>query len=93
LPHLAAAAAVAGPALIVVGCLMVSTVRFINWENIQEAFPAFVTIAVMPFTYSISNGLLAGIAATFALWVLDIGSALLQSVLKRSDPDIKPPGM
>ena len=70
---------------------MVSTARFINWENIREAFPAFVTIAIMPFTYSISNGLLAGITATFALWVLEIGSALLRSLLNRNKPDSKPP--
>lgn len=70
---------------------MVSTARFINWENIKEAFPAFVTIAVMPFTYSISNGLLAGISATFALWILDIGSELLQSVIYRNKPGRKTP--
>lgn len=85
----------AGPALIVVGCLMVSTARFIDFENIQEAFPAFVTMAIMPFTFSISNGLLAGLAATFALWVLDmssIGRELLQSLVHRSDPGRKKPG-
>jgi xanthine/uracil/vitamin C permease (AzgA family) len=71
---------------------MVSTARFINFENIKEAFPAFVTMAIMPFTFSISNGLLAGLAATFALWVLDIGRELLASLVHRADPGRKTPG-
>lgn len=63
---------------------MVSNARFINWENIEEAFPAFITIALMPLTYSISNGLLAGLAATFALWLLETATEVVKAVLGKS---------
>jgi AGZA family xanthine/uracil permease-like MFS transporter len=54
------------PALVVVGYLMVSQVGKIDWNDIGIAIPAFLTIALMPFTYSIANGLGAGFI-TFAL--------------------------
>nr|MBP7578867.1 NCS2 family permease [Candidatus Obscuribacter sp.] len=50
-----------GPALICVGLLMVGSVRQIDVEDATEAFPAFTTIAMMAFTYSIANGLTAGL--------------------------------
>lgn len=49
------------PALIVVGVLMMGSVRHIDWEDFGLALPAFLTIALMPFTYSIANGISAGI--------------------------------
>lgn len=49
------------PALIVVGALMMQAARHIEWSNMADAIPAFVTIAAMPFTYSIANGIVAGI--------------------------------
>jgi AGZA family xanthine/uracil permease-like MFS transporter len=53
----------AAPALIVVGFLLMSQVRHIDWEKYEIAIPAFLTIAVMPFTYSITNGIGAGFVA------------------------------
>ncbi|MET9485157.1 NCS2 family permease [Streptomyces sp. NPDC006638] len=53
----------AAPALIVVGFLLMSQVRHIDWEKYEIAVPAFLTIAVMPFTYSITNGIGAGFLA------------------------------
>ncbi|MGW7692613.1 NCS2 family permease [Streptomyces asiaticus] len=50
----------AAPALIAVGFLLMSQVRSIDWERIDIAVPAFLTIALMPFSYSISNGIGAG---------------------------------
>ncbi|MFJ4919078.1 NCS2 family permease [Streptomyces sp. NPDC088725] len=50
----------AAPALVVVGFLLMSQVRHIDWEAYEIAIPAFLTIAVMPFTYSITNGIGAG---------------------------------
>lgn len=50
----------AAPALVVVGFLMMTTVREIPWEDREVAIPAFLTIALMPFTYSITNGIGAG---------------------------------
>jgi AGZA family xanthine/uracil permease-like MFS transporter len=48
------------PALITVGILMMSAVRHIEWDNLSVSIPAFLTIIVMPLTYSISNGLAVG---------------------------------
>jgi AGZA family xanthine/uracil permease-like MFS transporter len=49
------------PALIIVGVLMMGSVVHINFEDFSEALPAFFTIAVMPFSYSIANGIASGI--------------------------------
>ena len=53
--------AATAPALIIVGVLMMSSVRHIDWEDFGIAMPAFLTIALMPFTYSIANGISIGI--------------------------------
>jgi len=53
----------ASPALIAVGFLMMTQVRHIDWNRYDLAVPAFLTIVVMPFTYSISNGIGAGFIA------------------------------
>jgi len=50
----------AAPALVVVGALMVRQVRDIDFTDFSVALPAFLTIVVMPFTYSIANGIGAG---------------------------------
>lgn len=50
----------AAPALVFVGFLMMSQVVHVNWEDPEEGIPAFLTIALMPFTYSITNGIGAG---------------------------------
>jgi AGZA family xanthine/uracil permease-like MFS transporter len=49
------------PALIIVGVLMMGAVTKINFDDFTEAMPAFFTIAIMPFSYSIANGIAAGI--------------------------------
>ncbi|GGC96091.1 MFS transporter [Tersicoccus solisilvae] len=48
------------PALVVVGFMMASQVGRIDWTDVGIALPAFLTFALMPFTYSIANGLGAG---------------------------------
>ncbi|AFM41038.1 permease [Desulfosporosinus acidiphilus SJ4] len=48
------------PVLIIVGVLMMSEVVHINFEDFTEAFPAFITIVMMPLTYSIAQGLAFG---------------------------------
>lgn len=50
----------ATPALVVVGFLMMQQVTGIDWEDMEIAIPAFLTIVLMPFTYSISVGIGAG---------------------------------
>ncbi|MFB8002566.1 NCS2 family permease [Nocardia sp. NPDC056000] len=51
----------AAPALVLVGALMMTQARKIDWTDLEIAVPAFVTIALMPFTYSITNGVGAGL--------------------------------
>ncbi|KAF8936481.1 xanthine/uracil permease family protein-like protein [Dissophora ornata] len=56
-----------GPALIVVGSMMVKSVRSINWDYVGDAIPAFLTIALMPLSYSIAYGLIAGVGSYAAI--------------------------
>lgn len=49
--------AVTAPALIIVGFFMMNGLRDINWQDIEEAFPAFLVVAAMPLTYSIATGI------------------------------------
>jgi len=53
-------AVVTAPALIIVGYLMCGALRKIEWSEPTEALPAFLTVILMPATYSISGGLAAG---------------------------------
>jgi AGZA family xanthine/uracil permease-like MFS transporter len=53
----------ATPALVLVGFLMMQQVRNIAWDDLEIAIPAFLTIVLMPFTYSISVGIGAGFIA------------------------------
>ncbi|MBA4602218.1 NCS2 family permease [Thermoactinomyces mirandus] len=53
-------AAITAPALIVVGSLMMSQVSSIKWDEIDEAFPAFIVILSMPLTSSIATGIALG---------------------------------
>jgi len=50
----------ATPALVIVGFLMMTQIKSIDWEDLGIAIPAFLTIILMPFTYSISVGIGAG---------------------------------
>jgi len=54
-------AAATAPALILVGLFMLSNMKHVNFDDYALYIPAFVTLIVMPFTYSISNGIGAGI--------------------------------
>jgi AGZA family xanthine/uracil permease-like MFS transporter len=49
--------AATAPALIIVGVLMLAVVKNIDWHNFEDAFPAFMTIAIMPLAYSIAEGI------------------------------------
>ena len=51
------------PALVLVGFLMMQQVGDIDWRDIEVALPAFLTIVLMPFTYSITVGIGAGFLA------------------------------
>jgi AGZA family xanthine/uracil permease-like MFS transporter len=58
------------PALIIVGFYMMAIVRQIPWDDYEEAIPAFVTMLVMPFTWSITNGIGAGFLTYAAIKLL-----------------------
>jgi adenine/guanine/hypoxanthine permease len=58
------------PALIIVGFLMMSVARDIPFERIEEGLPAFVTMMLMPFTTSITNGIAAGFLLYTAIQLL-----------------------
>ena len=53
-------AAATAPALIIIGLFMMGSVAEIDFNEISEGLPAFVTIIFMPFTYSIANGIIFG---------------------------------
>lgn len=67
-----------GCVLILVGSMMVSAVTEINWRYLGDAVPAFLTICLMPFTYSIADGLIAGICSYMLIntvvWLVKIAS-------------------
>ena len=48
------------PALILVGAIMLRSIREVNWEDVTEYVPAFLTLVVIPMTYSISAGIAIG---------------------------------
>lgn len=49
------------PALIIVGVLMMSTISKVDFNDLTEGIPAFFTITMMPFSYSIANGVASGV--------------------------------
>ncbi|AWB85969.1 NCS2 family permease [Mycetocola zhujimingii] len=57
---------VASAALVLVGAMMMLQIKDIAWSDFSVIFPVFLTIAIMPFTFSIANGIGAG----FIAWVV-----------------------
>ena len=64
-----------GPALIIVGAMMMSGLTKIDWKNYGEAVPAFLTVVLMPLTYSIAYGIIGGIGSYIVIngadWVIE----------------------
>lgn len=52
--------AATAPALIIIGALMIKNVANIHWGDLEEAIPCFLTVAMMPFAYSVSAGIAFG---------------------------------
>lgn len=67
-----------GCVLVLVGSMMVKAVTEVNWRYIGDAVPAFLTIVLMPFTYSIANGLIGGVCSYILLnttvWLVEKAS-------------------
>jgi AGZA family xanthine/uracil permease-like MFS transporter len=86
-----------GPALIVVGAMMMRGLVKINWEDYQESIPAFVTIALMPLTYSIAYGIIAGLFTWVVIKLADMAlDAIFQKVESKDEPQsyyVGQPGM
>lgn len=64
----------AAPVLVIVGVMMAGQLKEIDWTRMEIAIPAFLTIVVMPFTYSIANGIGVGFIS-FALMSAFAGKA------------------
>lgn len=81
-----------GCTLVIVGALMAKSAADINWRYYGDAIPAFLTIAIMPFTYSIAYGLIAGILSYILLngitWTLEkvSGGRIVPPNKDESDP-------
>lgn len=69
-----------GPPLILVGVMMMRCVVEIKWDDMREAIPAFVTIILMPLTYSIAYGLIGGIGTYGMLHVGEWGKKLVKKI-------------
>jgi AGZA family xanthine/uracil permease-like MFS transporter len=74
-----------GCTLVIVGSLMAQSAKDINWRYMGDAIPAFLTMAVMPFTYSIAYGLIAGICSYILI------NTLVYVIEKASGGRIVPP--
>ncbi len=62
--------AATAPALILVGALMMDSVRHIDWDDLSDSVPAFLTIIAMPLTFSIANGVSLGVISCCAIKLL-----------------------
>jgi AGZA family xanthine/uracil permease-like MFS transporter len=71
----------ATPALVIVGFLMMQQVRGISWDDLEIAIPAFLTIVLMPFTYSITVGIGAGLVVYTLIKVVRGKSAAIHPLL------------
>jgi len=87
-----------GGALVIVGSLMIRNVREINWDYIGDAVPAFLTIIIIPLTYNIAYGVIAGIISFILLngipWVLRkvSGDRIVPPTYDLAEPWVIPPG-
>lgn len=62
--------AATAPALIMVGAMMMTPIKNINFDDFTESIPVFLTIVMMPLTYSISEGILFGVLSYVILKIL-----------------------
>ncbi|KAJ7117933.1 permease family-domain-containing protein [Mycena crocata] len=87
-----------GGALIIVGSLMMRNVRDINWDYIGDAVPAFLTIIIIPLTYNIAYGVIAGILSFLLLngipWIITrvTGGRIVPPNSEMSEEWVIPPG-
>ena len=73
--------AVTAPALIIVGSLMCSSLKEIEWERAEIAIPSFLTILLMPLTYSIGEGIACGFLTYVILMIFKGKANMVHQVL------------
>ncbi|CAA0828939.1 Adenine/guanine permease AZG1 [Striga hermonthica] len=71
-----------GPPLVAVGVMMMRATGDVEWGDMREAIPAFLTMLLMPLTYSIAYGLIAGIGSYVVLNAWDWAQGLLKLIAK-----------
>ncbi|KAJ7350272.1 permease family-domain-containing protein [Mycena albidolilacea] len=87
-----------GGALIIVGSLMIRNVRDINWDYIGDAVPAFLTLIIIPLSYNIAYGVIAGILSYLLLngvpWIITrlTGGRIVPPNIEMSEEWVIPPG-
>jgi len=87
-----------GGALVIVGSLMIRNVREINWDYIGDAVPAFLTIIIIPLTYNIAYGVIAGVLSYVLLNGIPLvlkkisGGRILPPNYEASEEWVIPPG-
>ncbi|WWD18261.1 hypothetical protein CI109_102711 [Kwoniella shandongensis] len=74
-----------GSVLIIVGSMMMSSAVDINWDFYGDSIPAFVCLALIPFTYNISYGIIAGLCIFIVMHNLPL-------LLSKISPRLLPPG-
>lgn len=80
--------AAASSALVYVGCIMLKGAKNLKLDSIKEVVPAFLTIALMPLTYSITNGIGFGILAYVAI---ELATYVIQLIASKFNSDIEAP--
>ncbi|XP_074565601.1 adenine/guanine permease AZG2-like [Curcuma longa] len=79
-----------GPSLVLVGAMMIAVAREVDWAEAKEAVPAFLTMILMPLTYSIAYGIIAGIGTHIVLHLFDYITAVYRwagNTKKKTDSD------
>ena len=76
-----------GPILVIVGASMLTTIEGFDWgsSNIEEALPAFITLMLIPLTFNIAYGIIAG---TF-FWIIIQILLMPVRLVKKEDPFVK----
>lgn len=74
-------AAATTPVLVIVGLFMLTPVKDIDLDNYAESIPAFITIVMMPLTYSISDGILCGVISYVLINMLCLNRKKLNPTL------------
>lgn len=87
-----------GGCLVIVGSMMIRNVLDINWDYIGDGLPAFLTIIMIPLTYNIAYGVIAGIMSFIILNGIPLaikkatGGRIVPGTIEDSEPWVIPPG-